>query len=66
MVVYVSNLSPLFKLGCNARVVRQADATPQNWEETVDRFWQYVSDLNEKADGVVQDIKVSQLSRELE
>ncbi|KAF3839350.1 hypothetical protein F7725_018067 [Dissostichus mawsoni] len=47
--------------GCNARVVRQADATPQNWEETVDRFWQYVSDLNAKADGVVQDIKHSDL-----
>lgn len=53
-------------IGCNARAVRQADATPARWEDTVDRFWQYISELNQKADGVVQDIKASQLSRELE
>ncbi|XP_054637582.1 apolipoprotein Eb [Dunckerocampus dactyliophorus] len=52
--------------GCNARVVRQADATPRNWEEGVERFWQYVSELNQKADGVVQTIKTSQLNRELD
>lgn len=52
--------------GCNARAVRQADATPNRWEDTVDRFWQYVSELNQKADGVVQNLKASQLSRELE
>lgn len=52
--------------GCHGRVVRQADATPDRWVETVDRFWQYVSDLNEKADGVLQTIKTSQLNRELE
>ncbi|KAI3361196.1 hypothetical protein L3Q82_013396 [Scortum barcoo] len=52
--------------GCNARAVRQADATPNRWEDTVDRFWQYISELNQKADGVVQDLKASQLSRELD
>ncbi|XP_049587737.1 apolipoprotein Eb [Syngnathus scovelli] len=52
--------------GCNARVVRQADATPDHWVQTVDRFWEYVSDLNQKADGVVQTIKSSQLNRELD
>merc|ERR1712035_252748 len=52
--------------GCNARAVRQADATPNRWEESVDRFWQYISELNVKADGVVQDLKASQLSRELD
>merc|ERR1712035_93799 len=52
--------------GCNARAVRQADATPNSWEESVDRFWQYISELNVKADGVVQDLKASQLSRELD
>nr|ACF21982.1 apolipoprotein E [Oplegnathus fasciatus] len=52
--------------GCNARAVRQADATPNRWEDTVDRFWLYVSELNQKADGVVQDLKASQLSRELD
>ena len=61
----LSLLSPAS--GCNARAVRQADATPPNrWEDTVDRFWQYVSELNQKADGVVQNIKSSQLTRELE
>ncbi|KAM6935097.1 apolipoprotein Eb [Lycodopsis pacificus] len=52
--------------GCNARVVRQADATTIRWEESVDRFWQYVADLNEKADGVVEELKTSQLTRELD
>lgn len=56
----------MFHIGCNARAVSQADATPNNWEDTVDRFWLYVSELNQKADGVVQDLKASQLSRELE
>ena len=52
--------------GCNARAVRQADATPDPWVESVDRFWQYIADLNQQADGVVENIKSSQLSRELE
>lgn len=52
--------------GCNARAVRQADATPVQWEDSVQRFWQYISDLNQKADGVVQDLKASQLRRELD
>uniref|UniRef100_G3NGQ8 Apolipoprotein Eb n=1 Tax=Gasterosteus aculeatus TaxID=69293 RepID=G3NGQ8_GASAC len=51
--------------GCSARVVRQADATVR-WEDTVDRFWQYVSDLNQKADVVVRDLKTSQITRELD
>ncbi len=52
--------------GCNARAVRQADATPDQWEDSVNRFWQYISDLNQKADDAVQSLKTSQLSRELE
>lgn len=53
--------------GCNARSMpRQVEATQDLWEVTVDRFWQYISNLNEQADGVVQNIKASQLSRELE
>ncbi|CAK6959085.1 apolipoprotein Eb [Scomber scombrus] len=52
--------------GCNARAVRQADATLNRWEESVDRFWQYVSELNQQADGVVQTVKTSQLTRELD
>lgn len=46
--------------------VRQVEAAAVPWEETVDRFWQYISELNQKADGVLQDLKASQLSRELE
>lgn len=53
-------------LGCNARAVRQADATQDRWEETVNRFWQYISEVTQRADGVVQNLKDSQISRELE
>lgn len=52
-------------IGCNARAVLP-DATLKSWEDTVDRFWEYVSELNQKADGVVQELKASQLTRELE
>merc|ERR1711962_958039 len=52
--------------GCNARAVIQTDVTPNRWEDTVNRFWQYVSDLNQQADGVVQNLKASQLTRELD
>ncbi|XP_061919928.1 apolipoprotein Eb [Entelurus aequoreus] len=52
--------------GCSARVVRQADATPKSWEEGVERFWQHIAQLNQKADGVMQTIKTSQLNRELD
>ena len=40
--------------------------TQTNWEGSVDQFWQYIADLNTKADGVVENIKASQISRELE
>lgn len=53
-------------VGCHARSLFQADAPQPRWEEMVDRFWQYVSELNTHADGVAQNIKGSQLSRELE
>lgn len=52
--------------GCNARVLFQADAPQPKWEEMVESFWTYVAELNTQADGVVQNIKTSQLSRELE
>lgn len=64
--VFIRALPCVPTTGCHARVVRQADATPSRWEDTVERFWQYVSELNQKADGVVQDLKASQLNRELE
>lgn len=64
--MFIYNLSIVPITGCNARVVRQADATPKRWEDTVDQFWQYIADLNQKADGVVEDLKASQLTRELE
>merc|ERR1712121_442003 len=54
--------------GCNARAVRQAEAeaSPVLWQENVDRFWQYVNELSSKADGVLENMRASQLSRELE
>ncbi|XP_029360024.1 apolipoprotein Eb [Echeneis naucrates] len=52
--------------GCHCRVLPQADATKDHWEETVERFWQYISDLNTKTDGVVHNLKTSQFSRELD
>ncbi|CAG6014847.1 unnamed protein product [Menidia menidia] len=52
--------------GCNARAVRQADTSLARLQGSVDRFWQYISELNHKADGVVETIKASQLSRELD
>ncbi|CAN9513797.1 unnamed protein product [Ophioblennius macclurei] len=52
--------------GCNARVVRQADASTDRWVGAVDTFWRYISDLNEKADGVLVNMKDSQLRRELD
>ncbi|KAI4884669.1 hypothetical protein NFI96_034283 [Prochilodus magdalenae] len=52
--------------GCHARAVPQADDPRAKWEETVDRFWQYVSELNTHAEGMVETIKDSQLSRELD
>lgn len=58
------NLFPF--AGCQARSLHQADEAIAKWEETVDRFWQYVSELNTHADGMVQNVKSSQLSRELE
>ncbi|KAK0150807.1 Apolipoprotein Eb [Merluccius polli] len=51
--------------GCNARAVIP-DQTPPIWEETVDRFWRYIAELNTKADGVVDNLKASQLTRELD
>lgn len=45
---------------------RQVEATQNPWEVAVDRFWQSISNLNEQAGGVVENIKASQLSRELE
>lgn len=48
--------------GCNARALPGAEA----WEKTVDRFYQYIDGLNQQAGGVVDTIKTSQLSRELD
>lgn len=53
-------------VGCHARSLFQADAPQPRWEEMVDRFWQHVSELNTHANGVMLNIKDSQLSRELE
>ncbi|KAG9334613.1 hypothetical protein JZ751_007436 [Albula glossodonta] len=51
--------------GCQARAVMK-DEPKSKWEDTVDRFWEYVSDLSTKADEAVQGVKSSQLRRELD
>lgn len=64
MFVYVCFL--LLITGCNARAVRQVAASLIPWEGTMDRFTKVISDLSQQATGVVQNIKASQLNRELE
>lgn len=66
LIIYLFIYLHVLITGCNARAVRQADAALVRWEDTVDRFWQYIADLGQKADGIVENIKASQLSRELE
>ncbi|KAM9310758.1 apolipoprotein Eb [Pholidichthys leucotaenia] len=51
--------------GCNARAVRQADASPHSWEETVNRFWQSIDGLNTRTGEMVQGLKVSELNSNL-
>lgn len=59
-------LNLLHLLGCHTRAVPQADEPLVKWEETVDRFWQFISELNTHTDSVVENLKTDQLSRELE
>ncbi|XP_037532091.1 apolipoprotein Eb [Nematolebias whitei] len=47
--------------GCNARPAQQADASLIRLEESVDRFWQYIAELNQKAE-----LRVPQLNQELD
>ncbi|MED6240448.1 hypothetical protein ATANTOWER_021272, partial [Ataeniobius toweri] len=51
--------------GCRARSVVQ-DNWQRTWEVTVEKFNDYITELNTRADDVVKDIKSSQISRELE
>lgn len=37
-----------------------------DWQATVNRFWQYITDLNQQTDGVVKNLRTHQISRELE
>lgn len=56
----------LYLLGCHARAVPQADQPLAKWEETVDQFWQFVSELNTHGDTMVENMKASQLNKDLE
>lgn len=56
----------LFPSGSNARSVPQAVAHPDHWQDIVNRFWQYITDLNQQSDEVVKTLKAHQISRELE
>ncbi|KAI4818198.1 hypothetical protein KUCAC02_011552 [Chaenocephalus aceratus] len=51
--------------GCYARSVPQ-DEMKNSWEVTVEKFNDYLTDLNSKADSMVKGIKSSQINRELD
>lgn len=46
--------------------MRQADPTLIRFEDHVDLFWQHISDLNQKADDALGNLKAPQLNQELE
>ncbi|KAJ8005267.1 hypothetical protein DPEC_G00144860 [Dallia pectoralis] len=52
--------------GCHARVLRQAEVPKDQWEENVERFWTYLSEINSRAEGMVEDIKTAHITRELD
>uniref|UniRef100_H3CLP5 Apolipoprotein Ea n=1 Tax=Tetraodon nigroviridis TaxID=99883 RepID=H3CLP5_TETNG len=45
---------------------RSVPPNPDQWQVTVNRFWQYITDLNQQTDGVVKHLKTHQISRELD
>lgn len=53
----------MFTLGCHARSFFEEK---NSWEVAVDKFNDYLSQLNTQADQMVEGIKSSQISRELE
>lgn len=57
--------SNLLNVGCHAHMVPLVEATSP-WENTVNQFKDYFTELNSKADAMVQDIKSSEIGRELE
>lgn len=42
------------------------DEPKTNWENMVDKFWEYVNDVSSKAEDLKKNIQSSQLGRELE
>lgn len=57
------------KYPCVSTSGSHARAVPPNsdqWQVTVNRFWRYITDLNQHTDGVVKNLKTHQISRELE
>merc|ERR1712035_250501 len=51
--------------GCHARSVPQ-DEWKNPWEVTVDKFNDYLTDLNTRAEEMVHEVRSSQISRELD
>ncbi|KAG9279449.1 apolipoprotein Eb [Astyanax mexicanus] len=51
--------------GCHGRFMFQ-DEPKTPWEETVDKFWEYVADLSSRAEEMKDNIKSTQLIRELD
>ncbi|XP_029959175.1 apolipoprotein Eb [Salarias fasciatus] len=63
----VALILALAVIGCNARSVRQADASgADGWVGSVEAFSRYMSEMSQKTDGVLVTMKDSQLRRELE
>lgn len=52
-------------VGCQGRFLFQ-DEPKSRWEEAVDQFWNHVSELTSKAEEMRDNIKATQLGRELE
>ncbi|KAK2830652.1 hypothetical protein Q5P01_018583 [Channa striata] len=51
--------------GCHARSLPQ-DSWDTAWEATVEKFKDYLTELNSRADGILGDIRSHQISRELD
>lgn len=56
-------VSLFLKPGCQARGLFHSKTT---WEVAVDRFNDYITELNTRADNMMTGIRSSQISRELE
>lgn len=62
----LTEVSTVSTSGSNARSVSPSLVNPDHWQDTVSRFGQYITDLNQQTDEVVETLKTHEISRELE